>query len=236
MITANNFGAAAADINVNAIQSNDFLLLHGTIAVNTRAAAYLAAEALELTLEGVMIPNSAPAAVYITANSSGNKVITVAKAELINQTTLRIEKVAAWSKFFSYTIQFQNIFITRGREISPQNTYGTNLYLSNPPSGIQLYYGWVMQYAGFMSLSCIFKQLSTENPGTPIELTVSALDNKPVVKMLLIYNQDSIEGDGSGYVEATVGNGKICFPDGLPALANLATGYKYIKGFCIPEE
>lgn len=236
MITANNFGAAAADINVNALQTYDFLLLHGTIVVNTSAAAYQAAEALELTLEGALLPNSVPSAAYITAVSNGNKVVTVAKAQLVNQTTLRIEKVAAWSKFSTYTIRLQCIFFAPGREIEPKRNSAESISLSNPPSGITLNFGVVMQFAGMVAFFARFSAFATAEPNTPIELTVSLLNNVPVIPVLLVYNDPTLEEDGSGYVEATIGNGKICVPNGLPALANNATGFKFIKGFYIPEE
>ena len=236
MIIANNFGATAADINVKALQSYDFLLFDGTIVVNTTTQAYKMAETLELTLKGCLLPDSVPAALYITANSNGKNVITVAKAQLVNCTTLRIEKIARWSKFASYVIRLQSIFFPRGREIELGRNLAYRVNFINPSSHEYYGNGAVFRWGGMIGFHCAFYRLSTVAPETPVELTTINLDEIPEVPVLLIYNDPSLEADGSGYVEATIGNGKLCVPNGLPALANGAPSCMFIKGFYIEQE
>ncbi len=232
-ITGNNFGAAASAINVNALVSISTLILNGSIEVDTTDPEYQEAESLELDLEGVEIPNSAPSAVLLTAVSNGVKVATIAKSQLVSQDKLQIEKVAAWDKFANYRIVFQCIYFPRGREFTANKLYPTSLSVSNAPASITGGSGQLYLRDEYFYIFMRFYTFSTENAGTPIELTITGADNLEETTVLLIYNNTALEADGSGYVEATIGNGKLTIPNGLPQEALDGENFKFFKGVFI---
>ena len=233
-IIGNNFGAAASAIDVRAIATLDCLILNGSITVDTTAAQYQTAEALELQLEGVLIPDSAPSAVLLTVESGGLKLATIAKSQLVSQDKLHIEKISAWNKFGSYKLVFQCAYFPRGRDFLAKSLRYTGLYLQNAPATFERHVGLFYDAGDYLFISFSFLKFSTASAGTPIELTLSGAESLQETTVMLIYNNASIETDGSGYVEAVIGNGKLTVPSGLPQEALDGDDFKFFKGFFIP--
>ncbi len=233
-ITGNNFGAAASDINMKAVSTRDCLILNGSIVVDTTSPEYQASEILELQFDGVLIPGSAPSAVMLIVETGGAKRVTIAKSQLVSPTKLQIEKISAWSKFASYKLVFLCGYFPRGREFVTKALSATYLYLRDAPATFERFSGYLHNNGDFLFISLAFSKFSTAAAGTAINLTIQGTESLPDTTVMLIYNNTAFEADGSGCVEAVIGNGTLRIPGGLPQEALDGDDFKFFKGFFIP--
>lgn len=125
----NNFGGAA--VTLKDYQSADICVLNGKITVDPTAAAYIAAERLELDLPAdFVMKKSAMSSAVLMSNAPIYHYGTVLRCWIENG-KLCIEKIAAWDSFGNYDIYIASAFITRGYRGDFQDTQVTGLQILN---------------------------------------------------------------------------------------------------------
>ena len=103
-IVGNNFGGSYAGQQLASVETRYYVIVNGNLTVNAQAAAYQAAEVLELQVEGLLMGASAPAAVYAKCEVAGQAYITIVKSWIKDQHTICIEKVPGWASVSSYVL------------------------------------------------------------------------------------------------------------------------------------
>ncbi len=234
-IVGNNFGGNCTGQQLKVVQDNFYAVVNGAITVDTSLAEYKQVSVLELKVQGLLINNSGPTAVYATMLHGGIKRITVVKAWFEDQETLRIEKVIGWPENCQYQLTFQCMFIRLGTDFLPYYQRKDAVALSGAPSGFSLFNNNVKLFENWAYIFLTFSSFATSEPGTPINLTLTGLNENIAHDFFLVYNDPSLEEFGSGYVDMSIVGNSLQIADGLPALANAAPGRKFIKAAIIYE-
>ena len=232
-IVGNNFGGNYSGVTLKSVETCFYVVVDGIITVVPSGAAYDAAEVLELEVEGLQMPASDPAAVYLTCQVSGQRYVTIAKAWIKNIRTICIEKVAGWASLASYQLHLSCLFFPTGYDFCPQNLARNKISLSNAPSGVTMRLENCLFKEGWMSFYVQFSQWQVADPTALLQLTLNNVPAGAAGSLLLVYNEASLESMGSGYVPMTL-NGTSLVSDEAPgALFNNAQDYKFIKGIVI---
>lgn len=234
-IVGNNFGGNCTGQQLKVVQDKYHAVVNGSITVDSSQAAYKQATVLEIKVEGLVIKNSGPAAVYATMFYGGIHRITVVRAWFEDQETLRIEKVLGWPENCQYQLTFQCLFIPFGLECLAYYQRKTDVALSGAPEGFLIFNSNVKLFDDWAFFFITFERFATAEPETPINLTLTGLTEDIEHDFFLVYNDPTLEEYGSGYVDLSLVGNSLLIEDGLPALANAAAGRKFIKGAVIYE-
>lgn len=234
-IVGNNFGGSYAGQQLSTVENRYYVIVNGSLTVNAQAAAYLAAEVLELQVEGLVMGASAPAAVYAKCEVAGQEYITIVKSWIKDQHTICIEKVPGWASVSSYDLSFQCMYFPLGYDFCPKGISKLGISLNNPPSGVRLFTAIGYATDEWMYLYMQFSEFQVEDPSSPIILTLNGVPNEAEGTFPLIYNDPSLEAMGSGYKDMVLYCGSLYMNGVMGTLANESTTRKFLKGFSIFE-
>ena len=234
-IVGNNFGGNYAGQQLACVETRYYVIVNGNLTVNAQAAAYLAAEVLELQVEGLVMGASAPVAVYAKCEVAGQAYITIVKSWIKDQHTICIEKVPGWASVSSYVLSFQCMYFPLGLDFCPKSISKLNISLNNPPSGVQLFYAMGYATEEWMYLYMQFTNFHVEDPSVPTVLTLNGVPSGAEGTFPLIYNDASLEAMGSGYKNMVLSGGTLTMTEALGTLANESAVRKFLKGFSIFE-
>ena len=232
-IVGNNFGGNCTGQQLKVVQDKYHAVVNGSITVDTSQAAYKQATVLEIKVEGLIIKNSGPTAVYATMFYGGIHRITVVRAWFEDQETLRIEKVLGWPENCQYQLTFQCLFIPFGIDFLATYQRKTAVALSGAPESFNIFESYVKLFEDWAYIFMNFTSFATEEPETPINLPLTGLTEDIAHDFFLVYNDPTLEEYGSGYVDMSLIGNSLLIEDGLPALANAAAGRKFVKGAII---
>ena len=105
-VTATNFGVNPSDIQIDAYNGGNFIILNGEISVDTSFEGYKSLFTLELTTEDLPFTRSLPTAVYATVEADKGNYITITKAYVKDGNTISIRPVRAYDSYSSYKLKF----------------------------------------------------------------------------------------------------------------------------------
>ena len=105
-VTATNFGVNPSDIQIDAYNGGNFIILNGEISVDTSFEGYKSLFTLELTTENLPFTRSLPTAVYATVEADKGNYITITKAYVKDGNTISIRPVRAYDSYDSYKLKF----------------------------------------------------------------------------------------------------------------------------------
>lgn len=105
-VTATNFGVNPSDIQIDAYNGGNFIILNGEISVDTSFEGYKSLFTLELTIEELPFTRSLPTAVYATVETDKGNYITITKAYIKDSKTISIRPVRAYDSYGSYKLRF----------------------------------------------------------------------------------------------------------------------------------
>lgn len=105
-VTATNFGVNPSDIQIDAYNGGNFIILNGEISVDTSFEGYKSLFTLELTTEDLPFTRSLPTAVYATVEADKVNYITITKAYVKDRNTISIRPVRAYDSYGSYKLKF----------------------------------------------------------------------------------------------------------------------------------
>jgi hypothetical protein len=231
-VTSTNFGTAPADIQLKDFQTMDLVVLEGEVEVNPGSAAYLAAEDLEIKVADLKISSSAPTAVYVLNPDASIPEITVTKAWIADKNTIKIKKLSDWNDLDSYTLAFQCLFFVKGRKFVPNRGGTTSVYPPSAPTGINQYSNYCVKHPSWMYFCLLYSSFKTGTPGQAISIPYNGISGI-TADLFLVYNPNEPSMRGSGYIRVHVENGNLEIPEGLSAVADNDSGWKFIKGFIV---
>ena len=234
-IVGNNFGGNCTGQQLKVVQDKYHAVINGVITVDPSLDAYKQATVLEIKVEGLAIMNSGPVAVYATMFYGGIHRITIVRAWFEDQETLRIEKVLGWPENAHYRLTIQCLFIPFGIDCLTSYQRKDKVAIPEAPEGIKLLESNVKLFDDWAFIFMSFKSFTTEEPETPINLTLTGLTEDIEHDFFLVYNDPALEEYGSGYVDLSLVGNSLLIEDGLPDLANAAPGRKFFKGAIIYE-
>lgn len=105
-VTATNFGVSPHDIQIDAYNGSNFIILNGEISIDTSFEGYKGLFTLELTTEKLPFTRSLPTAVYATVETNKGNYITITKAYVKDGNTIAIRPVRAYDSYGSYKLRF----------------------------------------------------------------------------------------------------------------------------------
>lgn len=232
-IVGNNFGGNCTGQQLKVVQDKYHAVVNGVLSVDASQTAYKHVSVLEIKVEGLLISNSGPAAVYATMFYGGIHRITIVKAWLKDQETLCIEKVLGWPESCQYQLTLQCLFFPFGIDFLANYQRKTDVALSGAPAGFNIYEANVKLFDDWAFIYLNFSNFATPEPETRISLTLTGLTEDIAHDFFLVYNDPTLEEYGSGYVDMSLIGNNLLIEDGLPELANAAAGRKFLKGAII---
>lgn len=232
-IVGNNFGGNYAGVTLKSVETRFYVVLDGVITVVPSGAAYERAEVLELVVEGLGLCTSAPSALYLTCLVGGQRYVTIAKAWIKDSRTICVEKVAGWGALPSYQMHIQGVFFPLGYDFCPKALPRNKVSLSGAPAGVRLFYENCLFQEGWMFFYAQFSECRAADPSALLELTLSGVPAGASGHLMLVYNEDSLQAMGSGYVPMTLEGGSLVSDEAPGAVFDAAEDYKFIKGIVI---
>ena len=128
-VTATNFGVNPSDIQIDAYNGGNFIILNGEISVDTSFEGYKSLFTLEFTTEELPFTRSLPTAVYATVETDKGNYITITKAYVKDGNTISIRPVRAYDSYGSYKLKFFCAFAAINTAAEPTFQHCDNLVL-----------------------------------------------------------------------------------------------------------
>ena len=229
-IIGNNFGASLTGQTLLVHQTKYYAVVNGEVTVQPSQAAYAAAEVLELQVDGLLINNSAPTAVYATMIVAGVQYITIAKAWIKDSQTICIEKVGGWSSQAWYKLSFKCIFFPLGLDFCPQANRALSVSLASQSENFVLRDSQCIVCDEWMYIALTFKSFKASTPDASFEVALTGLPETALGDFFLAYNDPTLVSLGSGYIDVGLVGNSLVAEEGMPQLAINATGTKFLKG------
>lgn len=232
-IIGNNFGGACIGQTLKSVETPYYAVVNGSLDIDASSAGYLAADTLELKVDGLALASSAPVSVYATCKVAGQPYITIVKAWIKEAGTICIEKVAGWALVSSYRLTFQCIFFPLGYDFMPKNMNKTTISISCSDGTAQKFVDGCYATDEWMTLFIEFTKLTVNDPTQPLKLDITGLSAQAAGNLFLVYNDPTLESMGSGYHNMIVSPTGLQGEEAFGTLANEATARKFIKGTII---
>lgn len=232
-IIGNNFEGACTGQTLKSVETPYYAVVNGCLDIDALSAGYLAADTLELKVEGLALASSAPVSVYATCKVAGQPYITIVKAWIKEAGTICVEKVAGWATVSSYRLTFQCIFFPLGYEFLPRSMSKTAITVSCSDGTANKFVDGCYVTDEWMTFFIEFSRLTVNDPTLPLNLDITGLSARAAGNLFLVYNDPSLESMGSGYHNMIVSPTGLQSEDVFGTLANEATARKFIKGTII---
>ena len=232
-IVGNNWGGNYSGVTLKSVDSHFYQVVNGSIDVVASGAAYVAAEVLELQVQGLSMAASAPVAVYATCQVAGQKYITIVKAWIKDAQTICIEKLAGWASVGGYRLTFQCVFFPLGYDCCPRTVGRTKQSLVNPPSGVTLGYDSCLFKDNWAFIYLCFSNFLLEDTSSLLRLELNNVPSGAAGSLFLVYNDSSLAAMGSGYLPMTLDGNSLESDEAPGPLFGTQDSRKFIKGAII---
>ena len=234
-VTATNFGVAPADIQIQACQTSEMLILDGAFTVDTTAEAYAGIRPMQLTVTPLIHGKTRGGTALVTVESDGVKYATVTKVWMSDNTTINIAKVLPYKSAGSYVVRLSTVLIserlTGTVALSAKRSY-TPTVTKGAATGLEVTtvekYEWAM-------LVLKAESLTFDATDNEVVMTLPGFPSKYSGSFPVFYNEGLWVALGSKYYPATLQNGVLTISKGGNADEAANAGNKFTRVIIISD-
>ena len=209
-VTATNFGVNPSEIQIDAYNGGNFIILNGEISVDTSFEGYKSLFTLELTTEDLPFTRSLPTAVYATVEADKGNYITITKAYVKDGNTISIRPVRAYDSYDSYKLKFFCAFAAINTAAEPTFQHCDKLLLEPTVGTMTDAECYLMKNDNWMLLVLKTGSVTFDKTEGIIKANITTgLPNGQVFFVPIISSDNKSSDNGNLYFRGTIEDGTL---------------------------